>query len=241
MEPKVVIEQRVLRRCDNIQCIAHAYIGAEELRVYAPARASGDPVQWEAQMSVHRSDGYGDVDVPEPTRSQVIHAVLQELQRSDADAAKAEAAALYCEAQICVRGDVQSSDGASFDPNGHCTKCGAPCIDRCPKCKTPIRGRERYSAAAYECPSFCPGCGHPYPWMEDKLATAHDLLFHAEKLTHEEKVELWDLLHYVMANPTAELAKGKMALIKIKMEKAAGPIQGFVTDLIAKYAAEMSK
>jgi hypothetical protein len=105
------------------------------------------------------------------------------LRRPAADAAQAEVAALYCEAQICVRGDVQNSDGTPFDPNGHCTKCGAPCIHRCPKCDALIRGREKYSAAAYECPSFCHRCGHPYPWMDDKLRTAHELLFHAEKLS----------------------------------------------------------
>jgi len=44
-----------------------------------------------------------------------------------------------------------------------------------------------------------------------------------------------------MANPTAELAKGKMALIKIKIEKAAGPIKDVVLDLAAKIAVEAIK
>ena len=32
-------------------------------------------------------------------------------------------------------------------------------------------------------PSFCHSCGTPYPWMDDKLRTAKDLLFHDDKLT----------------------------------------------------------
>jgi hypothetical protein len=241
MEPKVIIEQRNLRSGDAVQRIALVYLGAEEHRVYAPAKAAGDPLEWAAQISVHKPDGYGEVDVPEPDRSRVIEATFRALEQTKAEAVRAEADAPYCEAQICVQGDVQSSDGTPFDPAGHCTKCGAPCINVCVSCKAPIRGKEKYSAAVYECPSFCHRCGHPYPWMDDKLRTAHDLLFHDDQLTYEERKELWGLLRYVMSSPKAELAPAKSKLISIKIQKAAAPIKDFVTDLLAKYAAEMSK
>jgi hypothetical protein len=39
------------------------------------------------------------------------------------------------------------------------------------------------------------------PWMDDKLKTAKDLLFYDDKLTYEERKELWGLLQYVMSNP----------------------------------------
>jgi hypothetical protein len=77
--------------------------------------------------------------------------------------------------------------------------------------------------------------------MEDKLATAHDLLFHDDQLTFEDRKRLWDLLQYVMSNPKADLAPAKSKLIAIEILKAAQPIQEFVTDLLAKNAAEMSK
>jgi hypothetical protein len=77
--------------------------------------------------------------------------------------------------------------------------------------------------------------------MEDKLKIAKDLLFHDDKLTFEDKKEVWDLLKYVMSNPKAELAKGKSKLVMIKVQKATEPIKDFVVDVIAKYAAEMSK
>jgi len=241
MESKVIIQQRNLRSGDAVQRIALVYLGAEEHRVYAPAKAAGDPLEWAAQISVHKPDGYGEVNVPEPDRSRVIEATFRALEQTKAEAVRAEADAPYCEAQICMQGDVQSFDGTPFDPAGHCTKCGARCINVCVNCKAPIRGKEKYSAAAYECPSFCHRCGHPYPWMDDKLRTALDLLFHDDQLTYEERKELWGLLRYVMSSPKAELAPAKSKLISIKIQKAAAPIKDFVTDLLAKYAAEMSK
>jgi hypothetical protein len=43
----------------------------------------------------------------------------------------------YCEAQICMQGDVQSSDGTPFDPAGHCTKCGDAMYQRLRKLQGP--------------------------------------------------------------------------------------------------------
>jgi hypothetical protein len=243
-EPKVIIEQRLLHDSgDNqgMQRIALVYLGTREHRVYAPSRASGDPVQWKSQLAVHVSSGYGELALPEPPRSRIIEAMFRELERTKAQAAKAEADALYYDAQICMQGDVQSADGTPFDPSGHCTKCGSECIQNCLSCKTPIHGKTKYSTATYDCPSFCHGCGKPYPWMDDKLRTAKDLLFHDDQLTYEERKELWGLLQYVMSNPKADLAPAKSKLISIKIQKAAEPIKDFITDLLAKYAAEMSK
>jgi hypothetical protein len=243
-EPKVIIELRILRDLGLHACVqrvALVYVGQREHRVYAPPRAAGDPIQWKSQLAVHVPAAYGEVSLPEPDRSYIINALFSELERNKIEAARAEADALYCEAQICVQGDIQFSDGTPFDPTTHCTKCGSECIDQCLSCKAPIRGRMKYSAGAYICPSFCHGCGKPYPWMADKLRTAKELLFHDEMLTFEDRKELWGLLQYVMSNPKADLVPAKSKLISIKIQKAAGPIKDFITDLLAKYAAEMSK
>jgi hypothetical protein len=106
--------------------------------------------------------------------------MIHEFEQTKAQAARAEAEALYCEAQICLQDD-------------------------------------------------------------DKLRTAHDLLFHNDKLTYEERKELWNLLQYVMSSPRADLALAKSKLIAIKIQNAAEPIKDSVTDFLAKYAAEMSK
>ena len=44
-----------------------------------------------------------------------------------------------------------------------------------------------------------------------------------------------------MSNPKADLAPAKSKLISMKIQKAAEPIKDFITDVLAKYAAEMSK
>jgi hypothetical protein len=248
-EPKVIIEQRLLHGSgDNggAQRIALVYIGPNEHRVYAPPRATGDPAQWRSQLVVHLPSGYGELSMREPDRSYIIDVMFRELERSKGEAAKAEAAkaeaeALYYNAQICMQGDIQCCDGTPFDPSGHCTKCGSKCIHQCLSCKSPIRGLVKFSAGKYDCPSFCPGCGKPYPWMDDKLRTAKDLLHHAQELSYEERTELSGLLQYVMSNPKADLAPAKSKLISIKIQKVAGPIKDLVTDLLVKYAAEMSK
>jgi len=67
------------------------------------------------------------------------------------------------------------------------------------------------------------------------------LLFHDDQLTFEERKELWGLLQYVLSNPKADFFPAKSKLITIKIQKAAQPIRDFVTDFLAKYAAEMSK
>jgi hypothetical protein len=243
-EPKVIVEQRILRDSgDNVgmQRIALIYLGTLEHRVYAPSRASGNPADWRSQLAVRIDSGYGELTLPEPDRSYIIDAMFRELERSANEVEKDEADAFYCEAQICVQGDVQSSDGMPFDPSAHCTKCGSECVHNCLSCGAPIRGKVKYSAANYDCPSFCHGCGKPYPWMDEKLKIAKELLFHDDQLAYEERKELWGLLQYVMSNPKAELAPAKSKLISIKIQKAAAPIREFIIDLLAKCAAEMSK
>jgi len=241
-ELKIILELWRLRAndYDGAQRIALVYSGTQEYRVYAPARASGEIAEWASQLAVHVNSGYGEVAWPEPQRSQILDAVFAELERSKVKAARAEADALYSEAQICMQGDVQSSDGLPFDPKAHCPRCGSECIHKCPSCEALIRG-QMHASTSYEFPNFCHRCGKPYPWMDDKLKTAKDLMFHDNKLTFEEKKELWDLLRYVMSNPKAELAPAKSKLLSINIQKATEPIKDFVTDVIAKYAAEMSK
>ena len=93
----------------------------------------------------------------------------------------------------------------------------------------------------YTRPSFCYACGRAYPWMEEHLNTQRELLYHIEKLTQDERNELWPLLQYVTSNPNSDLSPAKRKLIDIKLGKAGGAAKDALLTLIAKYAAEMSK
>jgi hypothetical protein len=90
-------------------------------------------------------------------------------------------------------------------------------------------------------PPFCHSCGKPYPWMEDRLQTAKDLLNHDDKLSLEEREKLWGLLRYVMTDPTSDLALAKKKLFEIGIAKALPTTREFFLDLMAKLGAEMLK
>ena len=77
--------------------------------------------------------------------------------------------------------------------------------------------------------------------MKDRLETAKELLDHDDNLSLEERKKLWNLLEYVMSDPKSDLAPAKKKLIEINVAKAAAATREFVTDLLAKYFAEMSK
>jgi len=77
--------------------------------------------------------------------------------------------------------------------------------------------------------------------MQDRLQTARELLYHDDKLLLEEREKLWDLLQYVLSDPKSDLVPAKKKLIDINLGKATAATREFVENIIAKYAAEMSK
>jgi len=77
--------------------------------------------------------------------------------------------------------------------------------------------------------------------MEDRLQTAKELLYHDDKLSFEEREKLWGLLQYVMSDPKSDMVPAKKKLFEIGIAKAAAGTRDVLLDLLAKYAAEMSK
>jgi hypothetical protein len=69
MESKVIIEQRQLRGSkygDALQLIATVYLSGEEYRIYVPAKATGDALDWLDNSCIRQSDGIGEVGVVTP-------------------------------------------------------------------------------------------------------------------------------------------------------------------------------
>lgn len=62
-----------------------------------------------------------------------------------------------------------------------------------------------------------------------------------DKLTVQDRTELWDLLQDVMSNPTDELTPAKKKLLEINLGKATGFIKDAILDLAAKTMAEVIK
>lgn len=251
MPSKVVIDNVVLKGSRDeqfLQRVATVYVGGEEYRILAPPKATGDALEWRDHFSVRRPnrESFGsEILVTDGLEHSIIQQVVEELERHKLDAdiwrQGVNPDGKYCAAQICLRGHVQSANGEPYKPGEHCPQCGEACVDACQHCKAPIRGNPVYATGNYECPSFCYKCGRPYPWMEDRLRTAKDLLYHDDKLLLEDRERLWSLLQYVMSDPKSDLVPAKKKLIEIDLGKAAAATRDFVTDLLAKYAAEMTK
>ena len=150
---------------------------------------------------------------------------------------------LHCIAQICLQGHVRTSDGC-FESGENCAKCGAACIDKCEHCRAPLRGRQLAHSPGqhYELPFFCPApeCGLAYPWMQDKLDTAHELLYDNKNLSLGERHELWELLKFVMSNPKSDWTPAKRKLATMKLAKVSKVSREFLLDFVAKVAAEVA-
>lgn len=247
-ETKVVLKQTVLNgsnQPDMLQRVATVYINGKEYRVSAPPEAKGDALDWVPHFTVRQLVGPdAEVEMHDAFGGLALKAVKEELERLKRDANRAAGMhpdGIHCDAQICLKGHVLHCDGMPFDSKAHCTKCGSACIDECPHCKEPIRGGQKYRAVDYSRPQYCHGCGHPYPWMEDRLQTARELLYHDDKLTMDDRIKLWNDLQYVMSDPKADLVPSKKKLIEIRLGKATEYVREIILDLIAKTTAEVLK
>lgn len=249
---KVVLKHRVLNgsiQRGTLQKVAIVYIKGEEYRVLAPSEAKGDALDWTGHFSIRRSEGPNSDIVIQNASSvgaAVISAVEDELgkeKQRDADRALGmHPDGIHHDAQICLSGHVLHCKGSPFSSSAYCTKCGARCIDTCPACGEPIRGVLLWQqAGAYSPPGYCHGCGHPYPWMEERMRTVDQLIKNDDKLSPEAREELLNDLNYIISDPRAPLVPAKKKLVSIKLEKATQYVREFVLDYMAKATAEIIK
>lgn len=250
-DENVVIKQAVLNGSSDphfLQRVAVVYIRGKEYRVSAPPEAKGDALDWIKHWAVRESATeffQGESESEGAVRILVIKLVEAELKKHKAlepGRTGKHPDGKHCAAQICIRGHVRHCDGDTFNSEEYCRECGSPCIDACPHCREPIRGALLYRPAT-DCPrpSFCHACGRAYPWLEERLKTARELLDHDDQLTEDDRQSLWPDLQYVMSNPKSDLVPAKKKLIDIKLGKAQGWVREAILDLTAKTIAEMAK
>jgi hypothetical protein len=249
----VVIEHSVLYGADDdmsVQKVATVYVDGDSYSVVAPSKLKGEALKFTDHFSVREPskdalDWGAEFLVTDHRRNAIVNAVAEELRKQKRDAGRAVGRTpdgIYFDAQICRRGHVQSYAGSPFTPGDHCSKCGSECIDECPACQEPIRGMIADSKmVGYNPPSYCHGCGRAYPWMQERLRTAKDLLDHDDKLLLEDRERLWDLLQYVMSDPRSDLAPAKKKLFEIGIADALPATREFLLDFMAKATAEVFK
>jgi hypothetical protein len=98
-------------------------------------------------------------------------------------------------ALVCTRGHPvrYAVEGQPSGPLGFCQKCGAPIIGSCPSCGARVRGIDIipgvFSAAEYEPPKFCEGCGEPLPW-----AGRQERFYQLENILDQQGIDETDRL-----------------------------------------------
>jgi hypothetical protein len=248
-----MIEHSVLYGVDDdmsVQRIATVYVDGDPYTVVGPAKLKGEALKFMDHFSVREPskealDFGAELIVSGQRRDFIIRALAEELIRRKRDDGRVEGRTrdgLHYDAYICLRGHVKSYAGVPYKPGEHCGKCGSACINECPNCKEPIRGMAVNSGVIYyKPPSYCHACGRAFPWMQERLRTAKDLLDHDDKLTLDDRTRLWDLLQYVMSDPKSDMAPAKKKLIDIDLAKAKEDTKDFIQGLLAKTIVEAAK
>jgi len=149
----------------------------------------------------------------------------------------------YEVAQICLNGHVINARAGMWPHHNKdfCDKCGAATITRCPNCDTEIQGQYIVGSwsSDYAAAAFCPYCGKPYPWIEAKIQSAHELAVELENISDEEKKTLAMSIDEI----TKDTPKTTLAATRLKkiLLKAGKPIADAFRDILVDVASETAK
>ncbi|BDS17319.1 hypothetical protein JUM001_15530 [Clostridium perfringens] len=150
----------------------------------------------------------------------------------------------YDTAQICLNGHIVNSSFNKYPENSrkYCTSCGAKTIINCQKCNAEIIGSYtgKYTFTSLKTvPLYCYNCGSPYPWTEEKLNSANELLALEGSLSEEE-------LDYFKRNLNSVLVdtpKTKVVATKLKLAiaKTSSAVGSALRDIFVDIASEAAK
>jgi hypothetical protein len=109
MAAKVVIEYAVLRGSRQeqfLQRVATVYVDQTEYRVSAPAKATGNALEWVKHFVVRQpsDSGMGENPVEDGRYASIVQQVVEELEKHDLESdiwRDMNSSGGYCAAQIC--------------------------------------------------------------------------------------------------------------------------------------------
>jgi len=136
-----------------------------------------------------------------------------------------------------------------------CPKCGAPTLTACPACNKKIQGNRIRQHESFldarrgattmipvgraNVPAYCSNCGKPYPWTENKIKTAIQIIEEFGDLSEEEKRTIeQDLNNIAKDTPQTELSAMR---IKRIWEKYGIVAYNVIMEFATKTAAEILK
>lgn len=149
----------------------------------------------------------------------------------------------YHSAQICENGHVITSyaDEYTEERQEFCSICGAKTIMECPNCSSLIKGSasEFGYLSDYDAPSYCHACGTPYPWTNQAIEAANELLELEDLLSIDEL----EYLSQNMCSIISDTPKSKVVATKLKlaMGKLSANVASALRDIVVDIASEATK
>jgi hypothetical protein len=150
----------------------------------------------------------------------------------------------YDTAQVCLNGHPVNDAAVRFPQHNRkfCPDCGAETSTQCQHCQADIKGYYYGGAIVigevYVPPKFCDSCGKPYPWTEQALEAARDLV-DALVLSQEDKDTLVGTLNDLTKDsPHAQVSATKFK--RILSKTGMGALEAFKT-IMVDIASETAK
>ncbi|MFG5506158.1 DUF2321 domain-containing protein [Enterococcus faecalis] len=119
--------------------------------------------------------------------------------------------------KICLNGhQLCVTSNSPIDPNEFCPKCSASVISTCQSCNAPIEGWYENDNIVYigsrnaEKPAYCKKCATPYPWTEQILNNAIELIALDDNLSDDDKQLIKTAIPDLLVDtPKTQLAEAK--------------------------------
>ena len=145
--------------------------------------------------------------------------------------------------QVCLNGH-QITDSANAMPQfrkAFCAECGAKTIMGCPECHATIQGHY-YSPGVLSIretpvPNNCHSCGTAFPWRQDAIASAIEIL--QMQFDGQDATQVAELVPAI----AAETPKTQLAALKLTrlMSKLAKPAYDISIKVVSDLASETAK
>ena len=128
----------------------------------------------------------------------------------------------------------------------YCHKCGAATTTKCASCAAEIRGYYStpgvISIPRLKAPSFCYGCGKPYPWVAARILAAKAMADEISGMSDADKILLKASIDDIAADtPMTQVAVARFKKLIPKMGEFADGMRKLALDVASKTAAELLK
>lgn len=148
----------------------------------------------------------------------------------------------YRGATICLNGHVASNWESNY--RKYCKQCGEATISNCKHCDTPIEG-DYYEPSiisiggTYDPPNHCQECGKAYPWTENIINNAIELLSLDQNISDDQKTMIKNIFPDLMVEtPATPVAVAKY---KTYIPKAAETVQNGLKNIFVDVVSETVK